>query len=306
MPSATTVADHEGTRTAHDEKATHPGMTDARRAVLARLPVAERRLSLAGVSTAVLEGGDGQPVVLLHGPGEFAATWMRVIPDLVSSHRVIAPDLPGHGASETGEGGLDRALTWLGELIDRTCATPPTVVGHLLGGAMAARFAVGNGDRIGRLVLVDSFGLARLRPAPRFALAMMRFLARPSARTQDGLFRQCFVDLDGLREQMDGRMELLEAYALERALSPELKAALRRLMRHFGLPAIPKHDLAGITVPTSLIWGRHDRQVRVGVAERASARYGWPLHVIEDAADDPAVEQPEAFLEVLQAVLRRS
>ena len=61
------------------------------------MPVTERRLQLAGVSTAVLEGGDGPPVVLLHGPGEYAAHWMRVIPDLVTTHRVVAPDLPGHG-----------------------------------------------------------------------------------------------------------------------------------------------------------------------------------------------------------------
>ena len=49
---------------------------DARERLLAGLPVIERRLQLAGVSTAVLEGGDGPPIVLLQG--EFAAVWMRV------------------------------------------------------------------------------------------------------------------------------------------------------------------------------------------------------------------------------------
>ena len=50
-----------------------------REQLLAGLPVAERRLELAGISTAVLAGGDGPPIVLLHGPGEFAAKWLRVI-----------------------------------------------------------------------------------------------------------------------------------------------------------------------------------------------------------------------------------
>ena len=72
---------------------------DARERLLATLPVTERRLQLAGVSTAVLEGGDGPPVVLLHGSSGYAAHWMSVIPGLVADHRVIAPDLPGHGAS---------------------------------------------------------------------------------------------------------------------------------------------------------------------------------------------------------------
>ena len=46
---------------------------DTREELLAELPVNEKRLELAGVSSAVLEGGDGPPVLLLHGPGEFAA-----------------------------------------------------------------------------------------------------------------------------------------------------------------------------------------------------------------------------------------
>jgi hypothetical protein len=49
--------------------------------LLAGLPVIERRLQVAGVSTAVLEGGAGPPIVLLHGPGDFAGMWMRIISD---------------------------------------------------------------------------------------------------------------------------------------------------------------------------------------------------------------------------------
>ena len=123
---------------------------DARERLLAGLPVTERRLQLAGVSTAVLEGGDGPPVVLLHGPSGYAAHWMGVIPGLVATHRVIAPDLPGHGASEVADGALDaaRVLEWLGALIERTCMSPPALVGQLLGGAIAARFAIDHGDRL--------------------------------------------------------------------------------------------------------------------------------------------------------------
>ena len=54
-------------------------MATLRAHALTRIPVEERRRDLAGVPTAVLEGGDGPPVVLLHGQGEFAATWMRIL-----------------------------------------------------------------------------------------------------------------------------------------------------------------------------------------------------------------------------------
>jgi len=53
---------------------------DARRRLLAGAPVTERRLDLAGVSTAVLEGGDGPPVVLLHGQGGWSACGCRSSP----------------------------------------------------------------------------------------------------------------------------------------------------------------------------------------------------------------------------------
>jgi pimeloyl-ACP methyl ester carboxylesterase len=281
-------------------------MDHARQQLLAGIPVTERRLQLAGVSTAVLEGGDGPPVILLHGPGEFAAKWLRVLPDLVTTHRVVAPDLPGHGASDADGGRLDgdRVSAWLGELIEQTCPSPPVVVGHVLGGAIAARFAIDRGHRLTRLVLVDTLGLARFRPAPRFGLTMIGFLARPTERTYGRFMRQCSFDLDGLREQMGDRWEPFVAYNLELARGPGAKAA-GRLMRQLGVPRIPPGDLARIAVPTTLIWGRRDRANRLRVAEAASTRYGWPLHVIEDCADDPPRDQPEAFLEALRTATER-
>ena len=76
------------------------GGAGAREQLLAGIPVTERRLLLAGVSTSVLEGGAGPPLVLLHGPGGYSAMWRQVMPDLTTTHRVVAPDLPGHGASD--------------------------------------------------------------------------------------------------------------------------------------------------------------------------------------------------------------
>jgi pimeloyl-ACP methyl ester carboxylesterase len=278
---------------------------DARRQLLADIPASERRLDLAGISTAVLEGGDGAPIVLLHGPGEFAAKWMHVFPDLVTTHRVIAPDLPGHGETAVPDGELDaaRVLAWLDELIEHTCPSPPALVGHLLGGSIAARFAAAHGDRLSRLVLVDSFGLGKFRPAPSFALALMLHLARPTERTFDRLWRRCALDLNGLRERMGECWDPFAAYALDRAQTPAVRSAIHSLMDEVGVSPIPPEELERISVPTSLIWGRHNLGIRPKVAEAASARYGWPLEVIEGAGDDPPLEQPEAFLRALRAAL---
>ena len=209
--------------------------------LLAGLPVSDRRLGLAGVSTAVLEGGAGSPVVLLHGPGEFSAVWGRAIPELATTHRVIIPDLPGHGASGLPDGRLDveRVLNWLSELIDRTCDRPPTVAGHLLGGAIALRFAANHPDRVRSLVLVDTFGLSWNLPKLRFALPLAAYIVRPTEQTRDRFLDKCFVDFDGLREQFGDQWDAFGTQALEWAKSKTSKATLRSLMSGFGLRPIP-------------------------------------------------------------------
>jgi pimeloyl-ACP methyl ester carboxylesterase len=286
-----------------DERTRDRDVDDARERLLEATPATERRLELAGIPTTVLVGGEGPPTVLLHGPGEFAFTWLRVLPGLVATHRVITPDLPGHGASGVGEGALDadRMLAWLADLVDQTCASPPTVAGHLLGGALGARFAAGRGDALRGLVLVDTFGLRTLRPSPLFALTLVNFLARPTDASRDRFFRQCFLDMDRLQDQLGPLWQPLMTCALAGAGSPDQKTALRSLMPQLGLRAVPDEELDRITAPTTLIWGRHDRQTPLSVAQRASARHGWPLHVIEGSGDDPAFEQPAAVVEAFAA-----
>ena len=289
----------------------HPGLErdqapdeGARRQLLAGIPVTERRLELAGISTAILEGGEGPPIVLLHGPGDSAVNWRWVIPELVMTHRVIAPDLPAHGSTDGSEAVLDadRVLAWLGELIEGTCGSAPSLVGHVLGGAIGARFAIQSGARLDRLILVDSLGLARCRPSPRFAYGLGTFVAMPNERRYERFMRQCSYDLDSLRGRMGEGWKCFAAYNLELAKAPQAKVA-GRLLRKVGIPRIPPQELARITVPTTLIWGRHDRANRLRVPEAASERYGWPLLVIEEAADDPPRDQPAAFLRALRAAL---
>ena len=285
------------------------GGEEARHLLLATLPVAERRVELAGIATAVLEGGEGPPVVLLHGPMANATHWIRIIPALAGSHRVVIPDLPGHGASEVADASrLDspRVLKWLGELIAQTCERPPVLVGQLLGGAIAARFASEESHMLLGLVLVDTFGLRPFEPEPAFGRALSQFLAQPAGRTHTDLWQHCAFDLDALRQRMGEQWRPFETYNVDRARAPGVQAAVAALMQHFGMPAIAPDELARIAVPTAVIWGRHDRATPLAVAQSACARFGWPLQVIEDCNDDPPVEQQEALLRALRVALDRA
>lgn len=273
--------------------------------LIAAAPLTERREVLAGISTNIMEGGEGPPMILLHGAGEHWAVWLAVLDDLVRTNRVVVADLPGHGGSLDIDGKLDAdtVLWWVDRLIDATCDAAPVLVGHLLGGGIAARYAVQYPDRLAQLVLVDTLGLTWFRPKRQFAVPMVRYMAKPTAKSRDRLFSECFVDFDQAGERFGDVWDDLLDYALDRAQRPENQSALRSLMPRFGAPPIPSDDLAAIAVPTTLIHGRAGLQVPLRAAERASERYGWPLHVIEGARDDPAAEQPDAFIRALRSAL---
>ena len=272
--------------------------------LLAGLSITERRIDAAGISTALIEAGSGPDMVLLHGPGEYAAGWSEVLEALAARHHVIVPDLPGHGESEaTGDLGAEQVISWLDDVIAATCPHPPAVVGRVLGGAIAMRHAADHGDRVGRLVLVSTLGLSAFDPAPPFGEALHRYFADPTVETHGRLMQYCVSDADALRGRLGERWSAYADYAVDRLQQPARMATVGALIAEFG-EEIPSDVLSSISVPTTLIWGRQDLATPLRVAEAASRAFGWPLHVVENAADDPALEQPAAFVAVLEEVVR--
>ena len=270
------------------------------------LPVTTRRLELAGVSTSVIEGGEGSPIVLLHGQGGFAEIMGGLIANLVGGYRVVAPDLPGLGRSEVRNATLDGPGTvkWLGELIAKTCDQPPVVLGVSMGGSIAMRFAVERGSEISKLILVNSGSLGRFRPPPSLLFALIRFIKKPDRSSAERMQRQIFLDVDRVRAQMGDRLTTLQDYQIDRAKQPSVNAANRTLLRNVGTKPIPDDDLRRIEIPVALIWGRRDRVMPFKHAERASTNFGWPLYPIDDAGHIPMAEQPKAFGAALREVLQ--
>ena len=261
----------------------------------------ETRLDLAGVSTPVLEAGSGPPVVLLHGQGNVAPVWLPVMERLAATHRVIAPDLPGLGASELHEPAAT-VMAWLSQLIDKTCDTPPALVGMSLGGSIAARFGVDHSGRLARLVLVSSGSLGPRPPLP-VLLPLVRHSARPTERSARRIGSIVMEHPERGPAVYGERFGLLQEYLLDRARDPGVKQANRRLLREFGLRRIDDADLDRIDTPTTALCGRHDRVMLVVHAERAATRHGWGLQVIEDAGHVVFVDQFEASIAALRTAV---
>jgi 2-hydroxymuconate-semialdehyde hydrolase len=200
---------------------------------------------------------------------------------------------------------LDAAsiVEWLRLLIDQTCDEPPTLVGHSLGGGIAARCAIAHPDKIRRIVLEDSASLGRFRPSPRVVMAIMRFGARPSRANHDRFLRQVLFDPDRAAAEWGDRWSALEGYDIELAGDKAVSTATSRLVRRIATRRIPPEELASITVPVALIWGTADRLMRFTIGERAAQAFGWPLYPIEECGHGPHIERPGAFIEALETAI---
>lgn len=108
-------------------------------------------------------GGEGTPIVLLHGWPQHSLMWHTVAPRIADTgRRVIAPDLRGSGASAITPGGYDKA-TMAGDVHDLVTSlvgtTPIDIAGYDLGAGVAAAYATRHRDEVRRLAVME-FGLA--------------------------------------------------------------------------------------------------------------------------------------------------
>jgi pimeloyl-ACP methyl ester carboxylesterase len=278
---------------------------EARQRLLAGLPASQRRVDAGGASTALLEGGAGSPLLLLHGGIECGgAYWAPVISRLVENHRVVVPDAPGLGESEPLARLDDETFArWLRELIRRTCEARATLVAHSLFGTLAACFAAAHGDSLSRLVVYAAPGVGPYRMPIGLRIVAMRFALRPNQRSGERFERFALLDRERTRQRDPAWFDSFSAYALSRARVSHVKRTMSRLIK-VGTQRVPDAELQRIRIPAALLWGRHDRMTPLRLAEAASTRLGWPLHVVDDAAHVPHIEQPDGFVDRLAEALR--
>src|SRR5271168_1776968 len=122
-----------------------------------------RFFTIHGYRRAFLSAGKGPPLLLIHGIGDSSSTWLPVVESFATDYTVIAPDLLGHGLSDKPRADYSVAAYANGmrDLLSVLDIDRVTVVGHSLGGGVAAQFAYTYPERCERLVLVGSGGMGR-------------------------------------------------------------------------------------------------------------------------------------------------
>ena len=273
-------------------------------------PVTRRHfITLHGQRLAYLEAGQGPPLLLIHGIAEAAWAWEVVVPALARRHRVIAPDLLGHGrsAKPRGDYSLGNHATLMRDLMISLDVRRATLVGHSLGGGITMQFAYQYPERCERMVLIASGGLGQ------DVTFVLRSLGLPGAdmvaplvlsnRTRDAMLGVArWFGRRGLKAS-PGQKAMWRSYAglTEPATRAAFIATVRAVIDQRGqrVSALERLYLAR-AMPTMLVWGEKDRIIPVSHAEAAHQEMpGSRLEVISKAGHFVQLERPERVAELI-------
>ena len=264
---------------------------------------------LNGHEFSYLDSGDGPAVLFIHGLTGSHRNWAHLVDTLNTDHRVLVPDLFGHGASAKpmGDYSLGAHAATLRDLLDRLGIDRVTLVGHSFGGGIAMQFCYLFPERVERLVLVSSGGLGRsVSPLLRSATLpgaewVLPVIASGWVRGRAEAVGRILARV-GWRASSDVTQAWHGFTSLADADSRRAFLATTRSVIDPGGQTVNAHDHLPMTIeiPTLIVWGTRDRMIPAWHATRAhQAIAGSRVELFEGAGHYPHLDDPDRFAEVL-------
>ncbi len=261
-------------------------------------PVTRREETIAVGPTRiqVLIGGEGDPLLVLHGAGGNRG-WLRWMAKVAERHTIYAPTHPGFGGSDSADWmeGIDDLARFYLWFLDVMKLDRVDLLGHSIGGWTAAEMATMCPRAIDRLILVAPTGLK-----PERGEILDIFFYPP-----DELFRHTVLDPASIpeRETLFGRPPTPEE--AEIALRNRETTARLTWKPYMFNPRLP-HFLPRVTAPTLVIWGREDGIVPVECGEQYRRLLPHArLEVLERCGHLPLIERPDEFAALVSGFLER-
>ena len=263
-----------------------------RRNALRRAGLRKTLLRTTAGEQVVWHGGSGPLLVLLHGAGDQAGTWYKVVPELKRHFQLVIPDLAGHGESDPAAGvlSLGTLLTALEQVLDAMPwrDAPLVLAGNSLGAWMAMLYAEKHPQRMTRVVLIDGCPIKEA-----LEVNIMPKDREEARRTLDAILdpsaprRPNFV--------LDDLVRVSNAGPISRLLAAGVEDMSKYLL---------EDKLASFQRPVDLIWGASDRLVPLDLAKKFQSQLPHcTLTVIARCGHAPQFERPREFMQVFLQIL---
>lgn len=265
-------------------------------------------------------GGEGEPLLMVHGLGGSALNWMAVGPILAESYRALAIDLAGFGQTplfqRSAAVGANAELVH--DFIERVIGQPVALIGNSMGGHIAILEAAAHPRSVSSMVLVDpAIPVARVRRPQPALLGVVAALSIPGLAQNlldrrvrllgpEGLVREALALVCADPSRVDPA--LVEAHVQltrEREhLGRQNDRAFLQATRSIGLRmADPRFwsRVARVSAPTLVVHGSLDRLIPVAAArELVRRKPAWRLEVLDGVGHVPMMETPELFIDALK------
>jgi len=260
---------------------------------------ATRDVEADGRRLRVLEAGEGGiPVVLVHGFGADLGSWMFIQPHLARGRRTVALDLPGHSGStkEVGSGNRAAMTAALAGALEALGIDRAHLVGHSLGGAIAASLAIERPASVATLTLIASAGLG-----PDINRSFIEGFVRAERRKD-------VADLLGLLIHDPGSVSrrMVEDVLRYKRLDgvPEALAAIAESWFSNGKQSVDLGAaIVDLEIPIQVIWGEHDRIIP---SDHAKSLRSASVRILAEAGHMPHMERANEVSQLIEQAISRA
>jgi len=254
----------------------------------------------------LLRRAEGPAVVMVHGFSANKDAWLRFADFLPEHYTLVAPDLAGHGDSDTAESyDLEVQAERLHSLLTQLDLGPVHMVGNSMGGAISLLYASKYPQGLASLTLMDSAGLDGANQSEYFAML------------EQGTNPLIATDKASFEFRMDMVMEkppmlpwplrpALMRQTVERAeLNREIFADMLATRERLATVDFVSQIQATVSTPTLIMWGDKDRVLDVSAVETfKQAIPDAKVHIFEGIGHVPMLEVPEDTANVIDAFIQ--
>jgi pimeloyl-ACP methyl ester carboxylesterase len=224
-----------------------------------------KAVDVEGFHIVYLDGGHGEPLLLIHGFGADKDNWTRVARFLTPHYRVIALDLPGFGESskpETAHYRIEDQVGYVHAFVQALGVQSPSLGGSSMGGFIAAEYAARYPDEVKSLWLVAPAGVATAQESElvqRLKAGGPNPLLARNTEEFDQIIHFVMAD----PPYIPGAIE--KVLGARAAANHALHERIFKEIRDDSAPLEPQ--VKGLTTPTRILWGDQDRALHVSGAQ---------------------------------------